>query len=61
MNPKPTTIRADDLAHEAVPLMTERRSPRGPADVERIGVRWASSTSDLRAMAQKRLERRASW
>ncbi|HAZ07905.1 MAG TPA: KpsF/GutQ family sugar-phosphate isomerase [Elusimicrobia bacterium] len=27
MNPKPTTIRADDLAHEAVSLMTERRKP----------------------------------
>lgn len=27
MNPKPTTIRADDMAHEAVSLMTERRKP----------------------------------
>lgn len=27
MNPKPTTILADDLAHEAVSLMTERRKP----------------------------------
>jgi arabinose-5-phosphate isomerase len=27
MNPKPTTIRADDLAHEAVSLMAERPKP----------------------------------
>lgn len=27
MNPKPTTILADDLAHEAVTMMTERRKP----------------------------------
>lgn len=27
MNPKPTTIRADDLAHAAISLMAERRKP----------------------------------